>query len=163
MLDLHTLRVFKAVLQTGSVSAAADVMNTVQSNVTQRLKKLESNIGCKLFERSKKGMVPTRMGHLLSQHADRILAAVQLAEQSLAVALQRQQQIRIVSMQTTAAVRLPNVLVRYYKTFPKMHLQMVTCDSQTAFQKILDGQADVGFVSGYERHPSLCQIPVFHE
>src|ERR1043165_7448086 len=59
-MELTDLLTFSAVARLGGITRAADELNTVQSNVTQRVKALEAEIGTALFERHSRGM--TRPG-----------------------------------------------------------------------------------------------------
>ncbi len=57
-MELSDLQTFAAVARTGGITRAAEELNTVQSNVTQRIKALEAEIGTPLFERHSRGMTP---------------------------------------------------------------------------------------------------------
>ncbi len=50
-MDARDLATFEAVARLGGMSRAARELNTVQSNVTQRVRRLESVLGVALFER----------------------------------------------------------------------------------------------------------------
>ena len=58
-MDASDLRLFAAVARTGGIGKAALELNTVQSNVTARLKALEDRLGTALFERSNRGVALT--------------------------------------------------------------------------------------------------------
>ena len=55
-MDLLALETFAAVARCGSITAAARELNTVQSNVTVRLRQLEARLGTELFRRHSRGM-----------------------------------------------------------------------------------------------------------
>ncbi|MCJ9706133.1 LysR family transcriptional regulator, partial [Bradyrhizobium sp. SHOUNA76] len=61
-MELNDIRTFAAVARTGGITRAAEELNTVQSNVTQRVKALEAEIGTALFERHSRGMTLTGAG-----------------------------------------------------------------------------------------------------
>ena len=65
-MDAADLKVFQAVARTGSMNKAALALNTVQSNVTARIKSLEARLGIALFERTNWGVTLTAAGHPLS-------------------------------------------------------------------------------------------------
>lgn len=67
------LRFFCAVVENGSVAAAARQMNCVASNITMRLRELEDGLGQTLFTREKKTMVVTPAGRLLYAEAQDIV------------------------------------------------------------------------------------------
>src|SRR6266700_4796707 len=64
-MELSDLVTFLAVARTGGVTRAADELNTVQSNITNRVKALEAEIGTPLFERHSRGMTLTGAGRRL--------------------------------------------------------------------------------------------------
>src|SRR4051795_9053895 len=63
--ELTDLMTFSAVARTGGITRAAEELNTVQSNVTQRVKALEAEIGAALFERHSRGMTLPGAGRRL--------------------------------------------------------------------------------------------------
>ena len=64
-MDAADLRVFQSVALTGSMNKAALELNTVQSNVTARIKSLEDEVGFALFERTHRGVTLTAAGRRL--------------------------------------------------------------------------------------------------
>lgn len=70
-LDIGALRAFKAVAETGSVTAAARKLAYVQSNVTTRVRRLEEIFGAPLFHRRRRGMVLTPAGERLLAYGRR--------------------------------------------------------------------------------------------
>ena len=73
-MELTDLLTFSAVARTGGITRAAEELNTVQSNVTQRVKALEAEIGAALFERHSRGMTLTGAGRRLLPYAQRMAA-----------------------------------------------------------------------------------------
>ncbi len=69
-LNLRHLRAVAVVVQTGSVSAAAERVSLSQPALTQGITKLEAQVALRLFERKPKGMEPTAAGRLLAARAD---------------------------------------------------------------------------------------------
>src|SRR5262245_41985415 len=73
-MDLTDLRTFAAVARCGGITRAASELNTVQSNVTNRIRALEAEIGGPLFERHARGMTLTDSGRRLLPYAQRLSA-----------------------------------------------------------------------------------------
>ena len=65
---IRSLEIFRAVVDTGSFSAAAERLHTVQSNVTAHIKKLETELDARLLER-RTPVVPTPAGRQLLSYA----------------------------------------------------------------------------------------------
>lgn len=76
MLDLKDLRCFVAVYELRGFARAAADLNTVQSNVSTRIRKLEEEIGAPLFERLHRSIRPTPRGEIMYRYATRVLAEV---------------------------------------------------------------------------------------
>jgi DNA-binding transcriptional LysR family regulator len=72
--DLEQLRTFVAVVEAGSLTAAAPQVFLSQSAVSEQMRKLEERAGQSLLTRSKAGVAPTPAGVRLLAHAHRILA-----------------------------------------------------------------------------------------
>jgi DNA-binding transcriptional LysR family regulator len=70
-MDIADLRLFETVARLGGMNRAAAELNTVQSNVTARVKALEEELGAALFERHARGVTLTVAGHRLMPYAAR--------------------------------------------------------------------------------------------
>src|SRR5438445_11922769 len=71
-MDAGDLRVFEAVARLGGMNRAAAELNTVQSNVTARIRLLEEALGTPLFHRHSRGVTLTVAGHRLLPYAERV-------------------------------------------------------------------------------------------
>ncbi|NJM35197.1 MAG: LysR family transcriptional regulator, partial [Rhodomicrobium sp.] len=71
-MDASDLRIFEAVARLGGMNRAAAELNTVQSNVTARIRALEDELGLPLFRRSSRGVSLTAAGERLLPYAKRI-------------------------------------------------------------------------------------------
>lgn len=79
MIDLKRLRYFCAIAEQGQISRAARVLNIAQPPLSQRLRELEEELGCALFERRGRSLVLTEAGRLLKLRAAEILRSVDAA------------------------------------------------------------------------------------
>ena len=84
VIDVRRLKALQAVVETGSVSAAAALLNYSPSAVSQQMSALERETGVRLFERAGRGIRPTDAALLLCEHTTRVLASIQEAEDALA-------------------------------------------------------------------------------
>src|SRR5271166_5381517 len=71
-MDAGDLRVFETVARLGGMNRAATVLNTVQSNVTARIRLLEQELGTALFERHSRGVMLTAAGRRLLPYTTRV-------------------------------------------------------------------------------------------
>ena len=73
-IDIGLLRAFVAVVESGSVTDAARLLNLTQAAVSQQLKRLEELFGTQLFERRHKRLALAPPGERLMSHAQRLIA-----------------------------------------------------------------------------------------
>jgi LysR family transcriptional regulator, nitrogen assimilation regulatory protein len=83
-MDLKQLKAFLTVAETGNVTRAAEVLHLVQPAVTRQLKLLEDDIGARLFDRERHGMVLTAAGHSLIAYARRAMLELERARAEIA-------------------------------------------------------------------------------
>lgn len=162
-MELSDLATFLVVARCGGITRAAGELNTVQSNVTNRIKALEAEIGIALFERHSRGMILSNAGRRLLPYAERMAA---LAREAMIVARDDgvpNGPLAIGSMETTAAVRLPSLLANFHRRFPAVHLSLRTGPTAVLTAAVLDGSLDGAFVAGPIDHPDLSTLTAFSE
>lgn len=162
-MDAADLRVFEAVARLGGMSRAAAELNTVQSNVTARIRALEDELGQPLFRRHSRGVDMTEAGARLLPYAGRVAAL--LAEAASAVRDDGTPRGGLVvgSLETTAALRLSPILAGYARAFPEVDLTLRTGTTAEMVEAVLDRRVDGAFVCGPVCHPELIEQPVFGE
>ncbi|EJL86554.1 pca operon transcription factor PcaQ [Polaromonas sp. CF318] len=107
------LQCFLAVAQHGSLQKAADVLAVTQPAVSKTLKELEDLLAVRLFERGRRGAVPTREGEAFLRHAGASVSA--LREAVASVAQTRRQGNAVVAigvLPTVAPWLMPKLLLR---------------------------------------------------
>ena len=162
-MELSDLQTFAAVARAGGITRAALELNTVQSNVTQRVKALEAEIGTALFERHARGMTLTGAGKRLLPYAQKLAA---LSREALLAARddgEPKGPLAIGSMETTAAVRLPPLLADFHRNCPAVRLSLRTAPTADLVAGVLDGTLDGAFVAGPITHDDLTATSAFRE
>ena len=76
MLDLHRLRIFRAVVASGSVQAAADHLGYTPSAVSQQLSALQRETGLVLFEKAGRGIAPTPAAEVLAAESEELMGSL---------------------------------------------------------------------------------------
>lgn len=84
-MDVKQLRYFTAIVEAGSLSAAAARIGIAQPSLSQHIKTLEARLGVELLVRTPKGVTVTDAGEILLGHARKILEAVELAIEEVRV------------------------------------------------------------------------------
>lgn len=162
-MDLADLRLFRAVVEEGSVTRAAQRLHTVQSNVTTRLRLLEENLGTALFDRINRRLVITPAGSLLQGYAERLLSLADEARDAVRDVASPQGPLRLGSMETTAAARLPGVIAEFRRQHPAVELRLRTGHTAELVHEVLEHQLDAALVAGPIEHPDIAQMPVIDE
>ena len=160
-MEISELATFSVVARCGGITRAAGELNTVQSNVTNRIRSLETEIG--VIERHSRGMTLTSAGRRLLPYADRMAA---LSREALTAARDDgvpKGPLVIGSMETTAAVRLPSLLASFHQRFPAVQLTLRTGPTAILVASVLDGSLDGAFVAGPIDHADLSIALAFKE
>lgn len=162
-MDSADLQFFATVAKAGSISKAAAHLATVQSNVTQRIRRLEAELGIPLFHRNGRGVTLTAAGVQLLPYANQIDQMLDEARRVILDDATPTGQLRIGSMETTAAFRLPPLLVDYSGHFPAVDLSLNTGTTRSLIDDVLERRMDVAFVAGPVEHEDLIAERVLTE
>jgi molybdate transport repressor ModE-like protein len=157
------LRVLEAVARHGSMNRAAAELHTVQSNVTARIRSLEEQIGTALFERNSRGVVLTGAGQRLLPYAARLAALLKEAYEAARDDGTPRGSLRIGSLETTAALRLPPILSAYALAYPEVGLVVTAGTSAGLIADVLEHRLDGAFVAGPVQHLDLTEEAIFRE
>jgi DNA-binding transcriptional LysR family regulator len=161
-MDLDSLQIFKAVADLGGITRAATQLNRVQSNVTTRVKQLEDRLEVKLFQRQGGKLILSSEGQLLLAYADRLLRLSSEAEAALRAGTPRGT-LRIGTMESTAAARLPAVLAKYHVAYPDVLIELVTGTSGALVSRVLNYEVEAAFVAEPFTKTDLENRVVFEE
>jgi len=99
-LNLHHLRLFRAVARQGSLTGAAHTLNISQSAVSTQIKALEASLGQNLFERRGRSLALTEAGQIALDHADEIFRAAEDLSATLKTVGGKRRALRIGALAT---------------------------------------------------------------
>jgi DNA-binding transcriptional LysR family regulator len=162
-MDIADLKVFEAVARLGGMNRAAIALNTVQSNITARIKALEADIGCLLFERRPRGVALTAGGQRLLPYAERAMRLIADARCAARDDGSPRGLLTIGSLETTAALRLTPLLAGYAAHYPDVDLVLRTGTTRELVAATLEQSVDGAFVCGPVGRPELEEEVVFRE
>ncbi|HCE9701321.1 TPA: LysR family transcriptional regulator [Pseudomonas aeruginosa] len=145
-MDLSSLEIFRAVAHGASVTRAAQQLQRAQSNVTTRIRQLEEDLGVELFLRDGKRMSLTERGSEFLAYAEQLLALADEARQSMHPT-EPGGRLRLGSMESTAASRLPALLASYHKACPRVALEVSTGTSRALFDGVRARRLDCALVA----------------
>lgn len=162
-MELLALRTFQVVAEEGGILAASRKLNTVQSNVTGRIRRLEEELGAELFHRKGRGLELAPSGRVLLDYARRMLQLERQTASAVRQVGESSGEIRVGAMETFAALHLPAALKAVRAAHPRVNLRIFTNTSALLVEKVLDHKLDCAFVAGPVIHPELVFQPVATE
>jgi DNA-binding transcriptional LysR family regulator len=162
-MDVGDLRIFQTVARCGGMKRAATELNTVQSNVTARIKTLETDIGRPLFDRHSRGVSLTPAGRRLLPYADQAVRLLSDAKRAARDDGTPRGALAIGSLETTAALRLTPLLSRYAGENSEVDLTLHTGTTRELIAAVAEQQLDGAFVCGPVTHPALEEQMIFRE
>jgi DNA-binding transcriptional LysR family regulator len=147
MLEVRRLQALRAVVDRGSVTAAAAALGYTPSAVSQQVAALEKEAGTALLERVGRGVRPTAAGRLLAEHAAAIGARIGEAEAALAdLRAGRTGRLAVRYFATAGAALVPPALARFRRAHPGVAVDLRLVDPDDPLPDVEDGRADLAIV-----------------
>jgi len=162
-MELAQLKMVKAVAQTGSVAQAALQLHCVPSNITTRIKQLESELGTPLFIRAGRGLAISAAGEVFLDYCERILALVEESKRAVDSNAIPRGKLRIGAVESSASGRLPPLLAEYHRRYPQVELELVTGAWAQLLDDLQHHRIDAALVAAGGKRPKLEQSVVYSE
>jgi DNA-binding transcriptional LysR family regulator len=144
MLDVHRLRVFRAVVASGSVHAAATHLGYTASAVSQHVSALQRETGLTLMARNGRGVEPTSAGRALAAEIDGVLNRLGEVESFVADLREgRTGSLSVAYFASVGAAWMPAVVRALLKDFPGIRLDLSLHDDVTSPDERVDLQIAV--------------------
>ena len=145
-LDSRQLRAFVTLARTGSFTQTGRELTVTQSAVSHAMKALETDIGCRLFDRLGKKVHLTPAGEHFLHHAQRIVGAMTQARQTMEqLENWGQTRLRLGASPTPCQHVLPEVFRELRRQFPHIMLTVDPCDSLHAKTLLETKRIDLAF------------------
>ncbi len=173
-LNFQQIEAFKAVIQTGTTTRAALMLNTTQSSISRRIAELQSASELKLFELHRGRLRPTGEGTLLyktiQKHFDglaKIESVVSILRKSGTGAL------RIACTPTLGSGLLPPVIRQFLHKFPNTYIHLQTSGTPQLVESLHQDLCDVALTTGtldqkdfqpkvIKTSSAVCVLPLDH-
>lgn len=154
-MDLSRLRIFVAIAETGSATAAAERVHLSQPAVSRNLRLLEENLGVDLFDREGRGLVLNASGRALLPRAKRILADLDEAKQSTKNAAERDFfDLRLGTVDSIATYLFPHIVKPFQSEFPELEIKFYTKRTASLLDDLRRDDLDAAIVA-YSGRPPL--------
>ena len=136
-MNITELRYLVAIMECGSVSAAAKRLYAAQPNVSKALKNLEEEYHLRIFERSSTGMIPTEQGRHFIEQAERVLREVDRLDQSVQEAQERCAELRVMIPHATYASYAAVDYLEKVSSIERLHIHIREGGSMEALDHVL--------------------------
>jgi LysR family hydrogen peroxide-inducible transcriptional activator len=166
-MELHQLRYFCAVADTGSFSRAAEHSHVSQPSLSQQILKLEAELGARLFDRLGRSVRLTEVGKAFLPRALSVLRELEAARGEVVESKESVSgQVVVGVIPTVAPYFLPPVLAGFAKLFPKSTVTVVEEITPVLLERLRAGSIDIAIlvlpVRGHEFQAlSLLTEPLF--
>jgi DNA-binding transcriptional LysR family regulator len=146
-LDLLTLRIVRAVADTGTVTAAAARLGYSQPALSQHLRRAEARFGHPLLLRAGRGVELTEAGRRLAEHAVHVQAALDAARQELDhLGGAASGRVRLAGFPSASSTLVPDVLSQLRTSHPGLQVDYVEAEPPEALGLLRDGSVDAALV-----------------
>ena len=147
-MNLAAFEAFVKVMETGSISLAADHLFITQPAVTKRIHSLEDYFGVKLFESAGRGVQATHAAHSLLPKVKGWLNELGDIHHTLSHEQdQVQGKLKIGTSHHLGLHHLPHHLKEYVQQFPNVKLDVHFVDSEQAHEQVLAGDLELAFLT----------------
>lgn len=139
--DWNLIRAFLAVVESGSLTGAANILAASQPTLSRQIGELERRVGAALFERVARGLRLTQAGEALVEPARRMQVAAQaLSLTALGQTQQLAGTVRLTASEMTSAYFLPDILAGLRQAQPEIQIELV---ASNRIENLLERQADI--------------------
>ena len=153
-MDTDTLKIFLHLAETLHYGKTSKACNISPSTLSRTIKRLEDSVGELLFERDNRSVKLTETGESFKKYAKETVTKWELFQNSLASdSMILTGEIIIYCTITASYGVLPDILVEFRKSYPDVHMKLLTGDSDSAIQKVLTDDADFAVAALPDKTP----------
>lgn len=161
---LEQLRHFHTVAETGSFTRASRELLLTQPAVSNQIRKLEEDLGQKLFERQGRGVQLTRAGEILYAHTRKIFQQLREAEGILEDLKSLETgNLSLGTVDVISIYVLPKIFRDFHEKYPRVEISIEVDNSTNISRGVLEGEFDLGFVTLPVEDKSLVSIPIYQD
>jgi DNA-binding transcriptional LysR family regulator len=162
-MEISQLEVFLAVAREGGFSRAAEKLYRTQSAVSQAIRKLETEIGEPLFDRSTRDGVMTDAGRVLQEYAERLLNLRENAREALAELRELQKGKLVVGANEFTALYLLRVLAEFRRLHPAIRIVVQRSLGSQIPDDVRRHNCEFGVLTYDPQDPELASVVVYSD
>ena len=161
MITLRQVDAFRAVMITGTITGAAEMMNISQPAVTRLIQELERVLGFDLFTRQGRQIVPTVESRLFFDEVETShLGLDQLTQSAANIREHKEGSLRLVTIPSVVTMFIGQILKAFDTAFPNVAVSLEVQPTQRVFEYITSGQCDLGISTLPMENPAVVSQPV---
>nr|WP_309100159.1 LysR family transcriptional regulator [Fredinandcohnia onubensis] len=146
-MNLEQMEYIKEIIQTQSISIAAQNLHVSQSAISQSISLLEKELGIQLFKRSRFGTIPTVEGKSIINKALKIVENIaEIKEEALIITSSFKGELTIAAVPSIMTL-LPKILSQFKKDFPQIKVTIIEMESIRVIEKVKQHTIDLGFIT----------------
>jgi DNA-binding transcriptional LysR family regulator len=146
-MDDFKLHVFNEVAEKKSFSKAAESIYISQPAVSLQIRKMEEQLGAKLFERTPEGVVLTKAGQILLKHAKRILSDYKEARKEIDALISKPEDRLIIGASTTLGeYLLHKMILDFKKLYPEIQLFLRIGNAETTLFRLKEEEVNLALL-----------------
>lgn len=149
------IKSFVTVAELKSITAAANKLNYLQSNMTAKIKKIENHYKRQLFIRKPKGVELTESGMNLYQQYKKMIFTWEETENKI---YQQEKYLRFGTNTSLGGMRFYPSFSQLYETYPELSITMKTGATGYIEDEILRGNLDIAYVLGHPKQKNIQYI-----
>ncbi|PWC12284.1 LysR family transcriptional regulator [Brenneria roseae subsp. americana] len=159
---LRHIEIFQAIIQAGTISGAARLLNVSQPNVSRVLSHAEQQLGFALFERHAQGMVATLEGRRLIPKVQELFSQLQnISQLTEQIKTGKEQSVRLGAAHAFGQMIVAPALVEFRRQATLVNVELVTEHFSTLCQNILQNQLDFALIFGQQVPAEFLAEPLF--
>ena len=143
-MNLRQIEVFRAVMQAGSVTGAAQLLHVSQPGISRMLSHVELQLGLRLFERRKGRLLPTPEAQALYAEVEQVYRGVsRIDECAQALKSGSLLTLRVLASPSTGLEMVPRAIAALTQEFPSARLSLEIVSAREMAQRLIAREADV--------------------
>ena len=163
-MDVHQLELFLAVMESSSMTRAAEKIHLSPGAVSLQLHNLAMELNTELFVRSGKRLIPTPAAARLAEHAKAVIKRMSQIRQEFANDLAKDTRpFHLATGVTTLIYQLGGPLRQLRKQFPNTEIRVTVGVTEDIVAGVLDRRFDLGLISLPVSEEKLKIMPLFEE
>src|SRR5690606_24745361 len=156
MLDVHRLRLLRALSRNGTIAATARECSLTPSAVSQQLSQLQRDVGTPLLVRDGRRLMLTQAATVLVEHTEQVLAALERARAAVAdLDSSVTGVLRLAAFPTAARALVPGAIAHCRESHPDLRIQLTEQSTPEAITALTAGHVDVALIYEYNLLPAV--------